>query len=84
MTNAANTLSGRAWVVDTGTPSTMSNGLTPVPEGTTVYMQWIDKDGSVSPTYSAQTTNQLSSSDGSQAGPGAYAFDLRDGWTDAN
>lgn len=33
-TNAANTLSGRAWVVDTGTPATMSNGLTAVPEGT--------------------------------------------------
>lgn len=38
-TNAANTLSGRAWIVDEGTPATMSNGLTPVPEGTPVYMQ---------------------------------------------
>ncbi|WP_311201968.1 hypothetical protein, partial [Staphylococcus epidermidis] len=39
-TNAANTLSGRAWMVDKGTPATMANGLTPVPEGTPVYMQW--------------------------------------------
>ncbi|MEJ7523020.1 hypothetical protein WL510_13355, partial [Staphylococcus saprophyticus] len=48
-TNASNTLSGRAWIVDTGTPATMSNGLTPVPEGTNVYLQWKNKDGAVSP-----------------------------------
>ncbi|PTI73309.1 hypothetical protein BU064_13910, partial [Staphylococcus succinus] len=83
-TNARNTLSGRAWVVDMGTPSTMTNGLTPVPEGTKVYLQWIDKDGAVSPTYVAKTTNQLSRLDASQVGPGTYAFDLREGWTDVN
>ncbi|MEJ7550153.1 Rib/alpha-like domain-containing protein, partial [Staphylococcus hominis] len=83
-TNAANTLSGRAWVVDDGTPATMSNGLTPVPEGTPVYMQWIDKDGVVSPIYKAATTNSLGQSDGSQVGPGAYAFDLREPYVDAN
>ncbi|MHD0396798.1 Rib/alpha-like domain-containing protein [Staphylococcus simulans] len=83
-TNAANTLSGRAWVVDKGTPATMSNGLTAVPEGTDVYMQWVDKDGAVSPVYTAKTTNELSKSEGSQVGPGAYAFDLREGWTDLN
>ncbi|WP_419791124.1 Rib/alpha-like domain-containing protein [Staphylococcus chromogenes] len=83
-TNAANTLSGRAWLINSGTPSTMANGLTPVPEGTPVYMQWIDTDGAVSPIYQANTTNQLSSVDGSQVGPGAYAFDLREPWVDAN
>ncbi|MBI5975955.1 Rib/alpha-like domain-containing protein, partial [Staphylococcus canis] len=83
-TNAANTLSGRAWEVDKGTPATFANGLTPVPEGTPVYMQWIDKDGAVSPVYRAHTTNQLSSLDGSQVGPGAYAFDLREPWIDSN
>ncbi|WP_239724478.1 YSIRK-type signal peptide-containing protein, partial [Mammaliicoccus sp. R-M62] len=83
-TNAKNTLSGRAWIVDKGTPATMSNGLTAVPEGTKVYLQWIDKDGAVSPTYMATTSNKLRSSDGSQVGPGAYAFDLREAWTDAN
>ncbi|WP_114602653.1 Ig-like domain-containing protein [Staphylococcus sp. EZ-P03] len=83
-TNAPNTLSGRAWVVDNGTPATMSNGLTAVPEGTDVYMQWIDTDGAVSPVYTAKTSNQISSSDGSQVGPGAYAFDLREGWEDLN
>ncbi|PNZ35243.1 Rib/alpha-like domain-containing protein, partial [Staphylococcus lutrae] len=82
-TNAAHTLSGRAWVVDHGTPATFANGLTPVPEGTKVYMQWIDKDGAVSPVYQANTTNRLSSADGSQVGPGAYAFDLREAWIDA-
>ncbi|MGV3274199.1 Rib/alpha-like domain-containing protein [Staphylococcus sp. 11261D007BR] len=83
-TNAANTLSGRAWEVDKGTPATMSNGLTAVPENTPVYMQWIDEDGAVSPVYRAHTTNQLSNDGGSQVGPGAYAFDLREGWVDAN
>ncbi|MBV5137250.1 Rib/alpha-like domain-containing protein [Staphylococcus chromogenes] len=83
-TNAANTLSGRAWLIDSGTPSTMANGLTPVPEGTPVYMQWVDTDGAVSPIYRASTTNKLSSVDGSQVGPGAYAFDLRQPWVDAN
>ncbi len=83
-TNAANTLSGRAWLIDSGTPATMANGLTPVPEGTPVYMQWIDTDGAVSPIYRASTTNKLSSVDGSQVGPGAYAFDLREPWVDAN
>ena len=83
-TNAANTLSGRAWLIDSGTPATMANGLTPVPEGTPVYMQWVDTDGAVSPIYQASTTNQLSSVDGSQVGPGAYAFDLREPWVDAN
>ncbi|MEJ7542111.1 Rib/alpha-like domain-containing protein [Staphylococcus intermedius] len=83
-TNAAHTLSGRAWVLGRGTLATMANGLTPVPEGTKVHLQWIDKDGATSPIYTAKTTNKLSAVDGSQVGPGAYAFDLRKGWTDAN
>nr|WP_274596564.1 Rib/alpha-like domain-containing protein [Staphylococcus delphini] len=83
-TNAAHTLSGRAWVLGHGTPATMANGLKPVPEGTKVHLQWIDTDGATSPIYTAKTTNRLSSVDGSQVGPGAYAFDLRQGWTDAN
>ncbi|PTK36714.1 Rib/alpha-like domain-containing protein, partial [Staphylococcus hominis] len=83
-TNAANTLSGRAWIVDKGTPATTLNGLTPVPEGTSVYMQWIDKDGVESPIYKAATTNSLSKSDTSQVGPGAYAFDLREPFIDEN
>ncbi|PTK65233.1 adhesin, partial [Staphylococcus borealis] len=62
----------------------MSNGLTAVPDGTAVYMQWIDTDGVVSPIYRAHTNNSLSTSDGSQVGPGAYAFDLRKAYTDAN
>ncbi|MBF2170172.1 YSIRK-type signal peptide-containing protein, partial [Staphylococcus epidermidis] len=82
-TNAANTLSGRAWMVDKGTPATMANGLTPVPEGTPVYMQWIDKDGVVSPIYKA-ATKSIEKSGGSQVGPGAYAFDLRKPYKDAN
>ena len=83
-TNAKNTLSGRAWIVDRGVPSTVSNGLTAVPEGTKVYLRWIDTDGAVSPLYVASTTNKLSDADGAQNGPGAYCFDLRNGWIDRN
>lgn len=82
-TNAANTLSGRAWVVDKGTPATMSNGLQPMPDGTKVYLQWMDTDGLVSPVYMT-AIKALGKSDASQVGPGAYAFDLREGWTDVN
>ncbi|EJJ6358757.1 YPDG domain-containing protein [Staphylococcus pseudintermedius] len=83
VTNKAHTLSGRAWMLDHGTPTTIANGLTPVPEGTKVYLRWIDQDGATSPIYTAKTTSRLSAADGNQVGPGAYAFDLRTGWIDA-
>ncbi len=82
-TNAANTLSGAAWVADRGTPAAISNGLTAVPEGTTVYMQWIDTDGAVSPVYSTVTHNDVDSN-GDGDPTGSYAFDLREPWVDAN
>ena len=84
MTNAKSTLSGRAYIDDGSGFSPTDAGNLPVPEGTTVYMQWIDTDGAVSPVYSAKTSDQLSSDKTSQAGPGAYAFDLREPWTDAH
>ncbi|WP_145115520.1 Ig-like domain-containing protein [Staphylococcus argensis] len=83
-TNAANTLSGRAYMSDFGAPGTTSTRLTTVPEGTAVYMQWIDKDGWVSPAFRAYTTNQITNRDSSAAGPGFYAFDLRKPQIDAN
>ncbi|WP_304504285.1 YPDG domain-containing protein, partial [Corynebacterium sp. ACRQJ] len=82
-TNAANTLSGRAFEVDRGTPATFANGNNPVPDGTKVYMQWMDKDKSISPWY-VTTVKTVQPSDGSQVGPGAYAFDLRKPWIDAH
>ncbi|MFW9181076.1 YPDG domain-containing protein, partial [Corynebacterium striatum] len=84
MTNAKSTLSGRAYIDDGSGFSPTDAGNLPVPEGTIVYMQWIDKDGAVSPVYSAKTSNQLSRDKTSQAGPGAYAFDLREPWTDVH
>lgn len=84
MTNAKSTLSGRAFIDDGGAFETTAGNQQPVPEGTTVYMQWIDTDGAVSPVYSARTTNKLSSNSTSQAGPGAYAFDLREPWVDVH
>lgn len=84
MTNAKSTLSGRAYIDDGSGFGPTDAGNLPVPEGTTVYMQWIDKDGAVSPVYSAKTSNKLSRDKNSQAGPGAYAFDLRKPWTDVH
>ncbi|WP_342318458.1 YPDG domain-containing protein [Corynebacterium mayonis] len=76
-------LSGRAYVLDSTDMNTSNTTWTdPVPEGTTVYLRWIDSDGAVSPLYTAKTSNALSSVATSQAGPGAYAFDLRAPWTD--
>ncbi|MGV3065939.1 Rib/alpha-like domain-containing protein [Staphylococcus simulans] len=77
-----NLISGRAWMADQGIPSVGTNGLAPVPVNTPVYLQWMDKDGSISPIYRAYTHNR-NRDDSAQDGPGAYAFDLRQGWTDA-
>ncbi|WP_174853240.1 YPDG domain-containing protein, partial [Streptococcus suis] len=83
MTNAAGTISGRAYMAGyagIGTATSTSS----VPEGTIVYLQWKDEDGTVSPIYSTKTYNSISTLGSSQAGPGAYAFDLREGFVDAN
>ncbi|WP_180950052.1 putative Ig domain-containing protein [Corynebacterium coyleae] len=82
MTNAKSTLSGRAFIDDGYGFSPTDGGQQAVPEGTKVYMQWIDKDGAVSPVYVARTSDQLSKSNTSQAGPGSYVFDLREPWID--
>ena len=82
MTNAKSTLSGRAFIDDGYGFSPADGGQQAVPEGTKVYMQWIDKDGAVSPVYVARTSDQLSKSNTSQAGPGSYVFDLREPWID--
>ena len=82
MTNAKSTLSGRAFIDDGYGFTPTDAGQQPVPEGTEVFMQWIDTDGAVSPVYVAKTTNQLTGDRTSQAGPGAYAFDLREPWVD--
>ncbi|WP_158259633.1 Rib/alpha-like domain-containing protein [Staphylococcus simulans] len=77
-----NLISGRAWMADQGIPSVGTNGLAPVPVNTPVYLQWMDKDGSISPIYRAYTHNK-NRDDSAQDGPGAFDFDLRQGWTDA-
>ena len=43
----------------------------------------MDKDGTVSPVYQA-TTHDLGGTRAGQGGNGTYAFDIGDGWTDAN
>ena len=79
----SNVLSGGAWVVTGGTPATTSNGLRAVPEGTTVFMQWMDSDGAVSPIYSTKTHDNVDvQADGDPTG--SYAFDLTKGWIDGS
>ena len=59
-TNARGVLSGTAQVVNNnGNPSTFQSNNFPVPDGTTVYLRWFDKDGAVSPVYTAKTTSGL-------------------------
>ena len=82
MTNAKSTLSGRAFIDDSYGLGPTDGGQQAVPEGTKVYMQWIDTDGAVSPVYVAQTSNQLSNDPTAQSSHGAYAFDLRKPWID--
>ncbi|CCI83316.1 hypothetical protein [Corynebacterium otitidis] len=80
----ARVISGRAQIVTPkggGQLTPTYDSFEPVPEGTTVYAQWIDKDGAVSPVYSAET-HDLPGAAGS-GGPGTYAFKLPV-WTDAD
>ena len=75
-----NVLSGRAFEVSkegylTGTR------LPAVPAGTTIYMQWQDTDGAVSPYYAAKVHDAFG---GAQGGEGTYAFNMTTPWTDAN
>lgn len=82
---ASDVVSGRAQIVDRrkgGTLSSIYDGYTPVAEGTVVYFQFVDRDGSVSPIFAAKTHNQVPGVAGA-AGDGVYAF-LVPKWTDAN
>ncbi|AWB80971.1 hypothetical protein C3B44_00240 [Corynebacterium yudongzhengii] len=82
MTNAQSILSGHAYVLDNANLGSTATGNSPVPAGTTVYMQWIDRDGAVSPVYATKTHDDMGGGDGAQNGPGAYVFDLRQPWVD--
>ncbi|WP_222822383.1 Rib/alpha-like domain-containing protein, partial [Gulosibacter bifidus] len=80
-------LSGHVFEVDPGgTPgATIDNGSTPAPDGTVVYAQFIDSDGSVSPVFTAKT-HTLPGAVGGNGGAGTYAFGTGTGgmsWTDA-
>ena len=68
MTNALATLSGLVGLKETSASSSLAGtmGINDV----TVYMQFKDRDGTISPIFSAKS-HQLGSSDGN------YAFDLR-------
>uniref|UniRef100_UPI0015CEFC7C YSIRK-type signal peptide-containing protein n=1 Tax=Nosocomiicoccus ampullae TaxID=489910 RepID=UPI0015CEFC7C len=48
-----------------------------------VYLQWMDKDGTVSPVYESYT-HDLGGTRAGQGGNGVYAFDIGEGWVDAN
>ena len=90
MTNAKNTLSGNVYFAGKGTITSGYGGANvPVPAGTNVYMQWMDKDGSVSPVYKAKTHDSIDQGPqvgeaAGNGGPASYTFDLREGYKDAN
>ncbi|WP_328700026.1 Rib/alpha-like domain-containing protein, partial [Corynebacterium lizhenjunii] len=76
-TNAAQTLSGAALVANReGNPQSFASGNIPVPDGTVVYMQWMDTDGAVSPVYSTKTQSTVDVN-GDNIRGGDFAFDLR-------
>ena len=80
----ARTISGRASIVTPQRGAQLSatyDVFEAAPDGATIYAQWIDKDGAVSPVYSAKT-HDLAGAAGS-GGPGTYAFKLPV-WKDAD
>lgn len=75
--NGGALVSGYGVVMNENTTATNGGGNAPLPDGTKIYLQWMDKDGQVSPIYYAQTHTKFSN-----ASPGAYVFSLPK-WTDA-
>ena len=75
-------ISGRAQIVNPrggGQLTSTYNAFEPVDASIPVYVQWIDRDGAVSPIYSAHT-HELPGAAGA-GGKGMYAFKLPT-WTD--
>ncbi|MDY2992916.1 Rib/alpha-like domain-containing protein [Ligilactobacillus animalis] len=83
LTNANQVVSGWVELAPTSwvgyTPGT--GGATKL-DGYTVYLQWIDTDGAMSPLYSAKT-HDLAGAASNGGGQGTFAFDLPT-FTDAN
>ncbi|MDY6049513.1 MAG: YPDG domain-containing protein [Corynebacterium sp.] len=74
-----NVIQGKAVFLDSTSATNANNSA--LPEGTRLYMQWIDgSDGQVSPIYTTVTHDDLP---GLLGGDGTYAF-IVPVWTDAN
>ena len=69
LTNAGSLLSGRVGVMESTAPSSISDSMGL--NGVTVFMQFRDSDGTLSPVYAAQSQALKGQA------AGAYAFDLR-------
>ena len=76
--NHGGLVGGRLFAPTTGDFSTVGQGNERL-TGYTVYSQWMDEDGAVSPVYKA-TTQDIP---GTAGGPGSYVFRYPN-WTDAN
>ena len=75
-------VSGRAMVTTPrpgGQLTATYDGFEPLSDQITVYFQWMDDDGAVSPVYSAKTSN---AADSERLGDGRYAFAVPE-WIDA-
>lgn len=69
------------WDVNGNTMSDPNTVDSAVPRSTFVYMQWRDKDGSVSPLYRAEV--HYLAGHRNAIGEGRFAFDLSEGFKDA-
>lgn len=82
-TNAAKTISGHVYKAGVGGLDVTNGGPDKaVPEGTEVFVQWIDVDGAVSPIY--KTVTHDNPFGGLGGGLSTFSFDLREPWIDAN
>ena len=69
LTNAGSLLSGRVGIMESTAPSSINDSMGL--NGVTVFMQFRDSDGTLSPVYAAQSQPLAGQA------AGAYAFDLR-------
>lgn len=76
--NHGGVVGGRLYAPTTGDFSTVGQGNERL-TGYTVYSQWMDEDGAVSPVYKAETHDIP----GNAGGAGSYVFHYPN-WTDAN
>ncbi|MCS4532410.1 hypothetical protein NXS13_07840, partial [Corynebacterium sp. ES2730-CONJ] len=75
--NGGTTVTGYGVVLNNSTSALNGGGNRALPDGTPVYLQWVDTDGQVSPIYRTRTYDNFPGAPSN----GAYAFAIPQ-WTD--